>query len=53
MASFLYTFTYKGHTVEYRIMAPSKSLANRIARQQERAWRLAVEFHLKEKLSWN
>lgn len=51
MALFLFTFTYKGFTVEYRITAPSKSLANRIARQQERAWRLAVEFHLKEQAS--
>ena len=48
MSIYLYTFTYRAMTVTYRIMARNKHVANRLARQQERAWRLAVELHLKE-----
>ena len=43
MGVYHYTFTYKGHAVTYVIMARNKHVANRLARQQERAWRLAVE----------
>ena len=42
MSVYLYTFTYAGETVDYRIMARNKHVANRIARVQERAWRTAV-----------
>ena len=43
MRTFHYTFTHLGHAVTYRIMARTKHVANRFARTQERAWRLAIE----------
>lgn len=43
MTIYLYTFTYKGFTVEYRIMARSQRRANQLARQQEQAWRTAID----------
>jgi hypothetical protein len=43
MRTYLFTFTYKGHTVEYTIQARSQAAATRIARQRERAWRAALE----------
>lgn len=39
----LYTFTYLGHAVTYRVMARNKHVANHIARQQERVWRAAID----------
>jgi hypothetical protein len=53
MGVYHYTFTYKGHTVEYRLVARNKHVANRLARQQERAWRLAVDLRIKEQASWS
>ena len=49
MSIYLYTFQYKGFTVEYRVVARNTHVANRFARQQALAWRLAVE----ELLSWS
>lgn len=43
MRTSLFTFTYKGYAVEYRIMARSKGRAAHLARQQERAWRAAID----------
>jgi hypothetical protein len=45
----LYNFTHLGHAVTYRIMARNTHVANRFARVQERAWRLARE----EFVSWS
>jgi hypothetical protein len=42
MRTYLYTFTHAGHTVDYRIMARNKHVANRFARRQERAWRATL-----------
>lgn len=39
----LFTFIYKGFTVEYRIMARSQRRATQLARQQEQAWRAAID----------
>lgn len=43
MGTFLYTFSYKGFTVEYRIMARSLRVANAIAQARDRAWRAAID----------
>lgn len=43
MHLFLYTFAYKGFTVEYRIMARSLRVANAIAEARDRAWRAAID----------
>lgn len=43
MRTYLFTFTYKQYTVEYRIMARSQRRANHLARQQEQAWREAID----------
>lgn len=43
MPLYLFIFTYKSYTVEYHIMARNKHVANQIARQQERAWRTAID----------
>jgi len=53
MGVYHYTFTYQGHAVDYRIMARNKNVANQIARQQERAWRLAIEALSQEMSSWS
>jgi len=52
MGLYVYTFTYRGHAVTYTIMARNKHVANRFARQQERAWRLAIDA-LEEQSSWS
>jgi hypothetical protein len=52
MNLYTYNFMYKGHAVTYTIMARNKHIANRIARQQERAWRLAIDA-LEEHASWS
>lgn len=49
MGVYLYTFTYRGHAVTYRITAPNKHRANRIAKQQEMAWRKAIEARMARK----
>ena len=43
MGTYLYCFTYKGYTVEYRIMARSLRVANAIAQARDRAWRAAID----------
>lgn len=43
MRTYLFTFTYKQYTVEYRIMARSERRAAHLAGQQERAWREAID----------
>lgn len=43
MQTYLFTFTYKNYTVEYRIMARSQWRATQLARQQEQAWRTAID----------
>lgn len=55
METYTYNFTYKGHAVEYRIMAHNKHVANRISKQQEMAWRKAIEARMarKELASWS
>jgi hypothetical protein len=53
MSVYHYTFTHLGHAVTYRIMARNKHVANRFARQQERAWRLAIKLRLKELSPWS
>jgi hypothetical protein len=53
MGVYWYNFHYLGHTVTYRIVARNKHVANRLARQQERAWRLAVDLRIKEQASWS
>ena len=49
MRTYLDTFTHLGHEVRYWIMARNTHVANRFARQQERAWRMAIE----EYVSWS
>ena len=53
MAFFLFTFSHKGFTVTYKIMARSHHRANSIAKDRERMWRLAVDDYLKEHASWS
>jgi hypothetical protein len=53
MSTYHYTFTHIGHAVTYRIMARNKHIANRFARQQERAWRLAIDAREQEGASWS
>lgn len=43
MRVYLYTFTYKGETVTCRITARNKHIANKVARQRELTWRLAID----------
>lgn len=43
MHIYLYTFSYQGFTVEYRIMARSLRVANAIATARDRAWRAAID----------
>ena len=43
MRTYLFTFTYAGQTVEYRIMARNKQVANTLARARARAWRSAID----------
>ena len=43
MSSYLFIFTYKGYTVEYRIMARSQRRATHLAREQAQAWRTAID----------
>jgi uncharacterized protein (DUF2384 family) len=53
MRTYFYTFIYQGQAVTYRIMARNKNVANRIARVQERTWRLAVDVYQREQSSWS
>lgn len=43
MRTYLFTFTYKQYTVEYRILARTQHRATTLARQQEQAWRAAID----------
>jgi len=53
MRTYLFAFTYKGYTVEYRIMARTQHRATTLARQQEQAWRAAIDAREKEQASWS
>ena len=53
METYTFTFTYRGHVVTYTIMAQNKRVANRLARERERLWRLAIDATMKEQSSWS
>ena len=53
MSIYHFSFSHKGFTVTYRIMARSQHRANQIAKDRERSWRLAVDAYLKEQASWS